>query len=149
MQIAGFYGFQGITANIAGPGGFTDLAYGAGAAQEGVTIEPFQDQSTVYAGADGFIAHSLSAVTAHTITVRLSKVAPANDLLQIMANVQQLNPQLNGKNVITLRDIYRGDTILCEAVAFTKWSPINYAAEAGTNEWMFVAARVQRILGGL
>lgn len=144
--VAGFYGFQSITANIAGAGGETDLAYGAGAAEEGITIEPYQDQSTVEIGADGFMAHSLSASTAHTITARLSKVAPGNRILQLMANLQQVSPALNGKNIITLRDTLNGNVILCEFVAFTKYTPLNYAKDAGINEWQFVAARVQRIL---
>lgn len=144
--VAGFYGFQSITANIAGAGGNVDLAYGSGAAEEGITIEPYGDQSTVEIGADGFVAHSLSASTAHTITARLSKVAPGNRTLQIMANLQQVSPALNGKNIITLRDTLNGNVILCEFVAFTKYTPLNYAKDAGINEWQFVAARVQRIL---
>lgn len=146
-SIAGFYGFQGISANLVGPGGNVDLAFGSGAAEDGLTFEPYSDQSTVEVGADGFVAHSLSASTAHTITARFSKVGPASKILQIMANLQQVNPSLNGTNVLTLRDIYNGDTILCEFVAFTKWSPLNYAMQAGKNEWTFVAARVQRLLG--
>jgi len=144
--VAGFYGFQSVSANIAGAGGNIDIAYGSGAAEEGITIEPFADQSTVEIGADGFMAHSLSASTAHTITARFSKVAPANRILQIMANLQQVNPALNGKNIITLRETLNGNVILCEFVAFTKWSALNYAKDAGMNEWQFVAARVQRII---
>lgn len=146
--IAGFYGFQGISANLVGPGGNVDLAFGSGAAEDGLTFEPLADQSTVEVGADGFLAHSLSASTAHAITARYSKVSPeTNKILQIMANLQQVNPSLNGTNILTLRDIYNGDTIICEFVAFTKWSPLNYARQAGKNEWTFVAARVQRLLG--
>jgi len=144
--VAGFYGFQGISANLVGPGGNVDLAFSSGAAEDGLTFEPLADQSTVEVGADGFLAHSLSASTAHTITARFSKVGPVNRILQIMANIQQVNPSLNGTNVLTLRDIYNGSTILCEFVAFTKWAPINYAMQAGKNEWTFVAARVQRLL---
>ena len=144
--VAGFYGFQGISANLVGPGGNVDLAFGSGAAEDGLTFEPLADQSTVEVGADGFVAHSLSASTAHTITARYSKVGPASSILQIMANIQQVNPSLNGTNVLTLRNVYGSDFILCEFVAFTKWTPLNYAMQAGKNEWTFVAARVQRLL---
>ena len=126
--VAGFYGFQGISANLVGPGGSVDLAFGSGSAEDGLTFEPLNDQSTVEVGADGFLAHSLSASTAHTITARFSKVSPeTNRILQIMANLQQVNPSLNGTNVLTLRNIYGNDFILCEFVAFTKWAPLNYA----------------------
>lgn len=145
--VAGFYGFQGISANLVGPGGSVDLAFGSGSAEDGLTFEPLNDQSTVEVGADGFLAHSLSASTAHTITARFSKVSPeTNRILQIMANLQQINPSLNGTNVLTLRNTYGNDFILCEFVAFTKWSALNYAMQAGKNEWTFVAARVQRLL---
>lgn len=146
-QIAGFYAFQNITCSIKGPGGFIDLAYGSGAAEEGLTFEPLMDKTVVEPGADGLISFSASAVTAHTITARFLKVGPASKTLQLMATLQQATPALNGTNILTLRDIARGDTILCEAVAFTKWTTLNYAKDAGTNEWTFVAARVQRFLG--
>ena len=146
MNIAGFYGFQNITGSIVGPGGNADLAYGSGSSEEGLTIEPYADQSTPEIGADGFVAHSLSASTAHTITARFSKVSPVNRILQIMANLQQVSPELNGTNIITIRDILNGNSILCEFVAFSKWAPINYAKDAGINEWVFFASRVQRII---
>ena len=144
--VAGFYGFQGISANLVGPGGNVDLAFGSGAAEDGLTFEPVMDQSTAEYGADGFVAHSLSAVTAHTITARFSKVGPASKTLQILANIQQIDPSLNGTNILTLRNVYGQDFIVCEFVAFSKWTPLNYAAQAGKNEWTFIAARVQRLL---
>ena len=147
--ITGSYGFAGISASIKGFGGFADLGNGAGAAEEGITIEPVDDQSTAEIGADGSAWHSLSASTAHNLTVRLAKLSPVNTTLMVMASLQQSSPKLNGKNVISIRDSDNGDYILCEGVAFTRWAPLNYGKTAGTNEWTFFASSVQRVLGGL
>lgn len=148
MAGSGFYGFQNVSANIVGPGGESDLANGAGAAEEGITIEAVQDQSTAEYGADGFVAHSLSAVTASNVTIRLSKLSPQNAILAEMFNLQSNSPALNGTNTISIRDIESGDIILLTDVAFTKRPAINYAKEAGMNEWVFIAGHTSQILGG-
>lgn len=143
-SITGFYGFDGISCHIVGPGGEVQMAYGSGSGEEGLTFEPAMDQTTAQYGADGFVAFSNSPVTAHTITARFSKLSPTNTILQLMADLQQANSSLNGTNTITIRDVYNNTGIICENVAFSKWAPINYAKDAGIMEWTFIAAHVQR-----
>jgi hypothetical protein len=146
MANTGFYGFSSFVATIVGAGGVANLGQGSGAAEEGVTIAAVMDQTTSEYGADGFVAHSLAASTASTVTVRLSKLSPTNGILQTMYNIQIANAALNGKNTITLRDVNRGDTIVLTDVAFQKRPDINFAKEAGNNEWTFIAAHTEQIL---
>ena len=141
------YSFKNINANIAGAGGLLDLAYGAAAAEEGVTIEQIDDKNIMTIGADGRGQHSLVANDAGTVTVKLLKTSPINQGLMNMYNLQSNSSTLWGQNIITLVDSARGDTIVCQACAFKKPPQLAYAKEAGFNEWVFDSIKITRILG--
>ena len=51
------------------------------------------------------------------------------------------------KNVVTIRDVVRGDVITLTGVAFKKRPAINFAKEGGLNEWTFDAIKTVTILG--
>ncbi len=55
----GVYSFLNVNATIAGPGGAFNLAAGAAAAEEGITIEAAEDKNVMTIGADGQGQHSL------------------------------------------------------------------------------------------
>lgn len=141
------YSFQTIVAAIIGPGGSINLANGAGAAEEGITIEAVNDKNTMVIGAGGEGMHSLSADDSSTVTVRLLKTSPVNAVLQIMYNLQTASTILHGRNVITLRDIARGDVVTLTGVAFKKRPALSYAKDGGTVEWVFDAIKTDTILG--
>lgn len=141
------YSFQTIVAAIFGPGGSINLANGAGAAEEGITIEPVNDKNTMTIGAGGEGMHSLSADDSSTITVRLLKTSPVNAVLQIMYNLQTAAVILHGRNVITVRDIARGDAITLTGVAFKKRPTMTYAKDGGMIEWTFDAIKTDTIIG--
>jgi len=141
------HSFLDCVATIDGPGGSINIGAGAGVAEEGITIEPVNDKSTMTRGADGSGVHSLSADNARTVTVRLLKTSPTNALLMNMANYQTMSSATHGKNTIAVRDIARGDAILLEKVAFKRIPTLNYAIEAGMNEWIFEAIESSTVLG--
>lgn len=141
------YSFKDFAAAIVGPGGAFNLGNGSGAAEEGVTIEPVGDKNVMLVGADGSGVNSLRADDSVTVTVRLLKTSPINAALMLMLNFQKLSSLNWGKNVITLRDVARGDTIVCTQAAFKRVPSLNYAVEAGTNEWTFDAITSTVILG--
>ncbi len=141
------YSFQDVTAALVGVGGSINLASGAAAAEEGITIEAAEDKNVMTVGADGNGMHSLVANESSTVTVRLLKTSPVNAQLQLMYNLQTLSSLTHGKNVITVRDVVRGDAIVLTNVAFKKRPAINYAKEGGVMEWTFDAIKTTTILG--
>jgi len=142
------YSFLDINATIAGPGGILNLAAGAAAAEEGITIEPVEDKNVMTIGADGKGQHSLIASDAVTVTVRLLKTSPLNKALMLMYNLQSASSALWGTNVFTLTDSARGDFSAVQGCAFKKLPALNYAKEAGMNEWTFDGIQRNSILGG-
>lgn len=142
------YSFLTVVAAMSGPGGLVNFGVGAAAAEEGITIEPVDDKSTMTIGASGEGMHNLSASEASTVTVRLLKTSLSNAILQAMYNVQTSSPIMHGRNTITVRNIATGDTIVLEKVAFKRRPSINYAKEGGVNEWTFDAIKTSQILGG-
>jgi hypothetical protein len=141
------YSFKDVQAALVGVGGSINLGAGAAVAEEGITIEAVDDKNTMAMGADGDGMHSLHASEASTVTIRLLKTSPVNAQLMLMYNLQTQSSVTHGKNVMTIRDAARGDTIVLAKVAFKKRPAINYAKEGGTVEWTFDAVRTAMLLG--
>lgn len=145
--MAQVYSFGDTSATLNGPSGSFQLGAGAGAAQEGITVEPKTDVNTLTVGAGGEGMHSLSMDTSSTVTVRLLKTSPVNAQLMNAFNAQRRSTLLHGRNSIVVRDPNRGDLVTCRQVAFAKVPPLNWAQEGGTNEWVFDAAETVYVLG--
>jgi len=141
------YSFQDVVAAISGIGGSFPLAYGAGTAEEGITVEAVGDKSTMVIGADGSGMHSLAAGEASTVSVKLLKTSPVNAMLQTMYHIQTHSSITHGRNIITIVNVARGDSITLTGVAFKKRPAITYAKEGGTIEWTFDATNATQILG--
>jgi hypothetical protein len=141
------YSFQDTSFTITGFGGSISLGSGSGSSEEGITIESIEDKNIMNQGADGFTQHSLIASRAATVTVRLLKTSPVNGTLQQMYNLQTASALTHGKNVITGRDIARGDFIVLSKVAFAKEPTVTYAKEAGMIEWLFHCGTKVQVLG--
>lgn len=141
------YSFQDVAAAIVGVGGSINLAAGAAVSEEGITIDAVEDKNVMTIGADGSGMHSLVANESATVTVRLLKTSPVNAQLQLMYNLQTKSSLTHGKNVITVRDVVRGDMIALTNVAFKKRPSVTYAKEGGIMEWTFDAIKTTQILG--
>lgn len=141
------YSFLNVSASIAGPGGLLNLAAGAAAAEEGITIEAVEDKNVMTIGADGKGQHSLVASDAVTLTVRLLKTSPLNAALMIMYNLQSVSSALWGQNVFTIVDSGRNDFTAIQGCAFKKKPTITYAKEGGMMEWVFDGIQANSVLG--
>lgn len=141
------YSFLNISAILVGPGISANLAAGAAAAEEGVTIEAAEDKNVMTIGADGKGQHSLVANDAATCTFRLLKTSPVNQLLMIAYDLQSTSSALWGQNVLTLTDSGRGDVTIVLNMAFKKKPTITYAKEAGMMEWVMDGISANTVLG--
>ena len=141
------YSFMNVQATLAGPGGSVNLGYGAGTAEEGITIEMNGDKNTMTIGADGTPMHSLHADKSGTLTVRLLKTSPANAQLQALYDLQTSSASLHGQNVVTVNNTTSGDNIGARYVAFKKMAPNTYAKDGGMVEWAFDAGAIDSMLG--
>lgn len=141
------YSFLDVLAAIVGPGGAFPLGSGAGVAEEGITIEPASDINQMTIGADGKGMHSLIANKASTLTVRVLKTSPVNQMLAAMMALQRTSGATHGQNTITLTNRVSGDVVSGSQVAFKKAPPLTYAKEGGTNEWTFDIIETDIALG--
>lgn len=140
------YSFLDINAAINGPGGSFSLSDG-GVADEGITIEQ-EDTSTMQTGASyGSGQHSLHSTRAGTVTIRLLKTSPLNSKLSKMFAFDTSSSANHGRNVISIRDVARGDRIVATRCAFTKLPNNTYAKDAGTMEWVFRSIFIEQSLG--
>lgn len=144
----GVYSFLNVNATISGPGAVgLNLAAGAEAAEEGITIEAVEDKNIMTVGADGKGQHSLVASDAVTVTIRLLKTSPINASLMLMYNLQSASSALWGQNVLTVVDSGRNDYTVVQSAAFKKKPTITYAKEGGMMEWTFDGIKANSILG--
>ncbi len=141
------YSFLNISCFIAGPGIAANLASGAAAAEEGITIEATEDKNVMTIGADGKGQHSLVASNAATATIRLLKTSPVNALLMAAYDLQTVSSALHGQNIMTITDSGRGDLSVLQSCAFKKKPTITYAKEGGMMEWTFDCIQVNTVLG--
>lgn len=141
------YSFLNVSCTMIGPGVVANLAAGAAAAEEGITIEPVEDKNQMTIGADGKGQHSLIASDACLITIRLLKTSPQNALLMAAYDAQSISSALWGQNVFTIVDSGRTDLTIVQSCAFKKKPVITYAKEAGMMEWTFDGISANTVLG--
>jgi hypothetical protein len=143
------YSFEDVLVTLTGPSGSVILGNDAGAAEEGITIEPSEETDSMHIGADGSVAHSLHASRAGRIVVRLLKTSPTNAILSQMLSFQRSSSLFHAKNVLVVTDIANGEAYTCRGVAFARVPPNTWAKEAGTIEWEFNASRIEFSGGAL
>lgn len=141
------YSFLDFHGSLVGPGGIINIGAGSGSAEEGVTVEPLEETDKMVIGADGSGMHSLNGSRAAKVTVRLLKTSPVNGLLMQMYNFQRVSSLLWGKNVLTMRDVARGDQYVAREVAFTKMPTNTYGKDGGMLEWEMNAVAADAVLG--
>jgi len=141
------YSFLNVSCFIAGPGIGANLAAGAAAAEEGITLEASEDKNVMTIGADGKGQHSLVASDAATATIRLLKTSPVNAQLMVAYDLQTISSALHGLNVMTITDSGRGDISVLTSCAFKKKPTLTYAKEGGMMEWTFDVIQASTVLG--
>ena len=141
------YSFLNCVASLVGSGGNINLGFGAAVSEEGITVEPTEDQNNMMIGADGSVMHNLHAGKSGKVRVRMLKTSPTNQLLAAMFELQRSSSALWGNNVITLRDSARGDVITCQQVAFSRAPTSNYGKDGAMQEWAFDAGIINTLYG--
>jgi hypothetical protein len=141
------YSFLDVKCSIVGLGINANLAAGASAAEEGITITASEAVNTMTVGADGEGMHSLHANKSGVATIRLLKTSPINALLAQAYAVQTASGAAHGNNQITLSNSQTQDLISCRQCAFQKAPDLTYAKEGGINEWIFDVIKIDRALG--
>lgn len=131
------YSFLDVQASITGPGGAFSIGSGAGAAEEGITVEPVADIDNMDVGADGTPMHSLNANKAGKITVRLLKTSPVNAQLSAMMAFQRVSSANHGQNTISVTNNVSGDAITGQLAAFAKQPTVGYGKTGPMLEWEF------------
>lgn len=141
------YSFMDTQCSLVGPGAALNLGFGAGVAEEGITIEPASDVNTMTIGADGQGFHNLHADKSGHITVRILKTSPLNGMLAAALAFQRTSAANWGQNAITVTNGALNDTISAQSVAFAKVPTVEYAKDGKFNEWRFDAVSVDFGLG--
>lgn len=140
----GVYSFQDVAAGITGPG--INISF-TGAAEEGYSVEMEGDKDTLTIGAGGDGMHSLAARQSGTITFRLLKTSPVNQVLSNGYFFQTGSAANHGQNTISLRDPVRGDNVTATGAAYRRYPNLSYAAIGNVNEWAFNCTSVVSSLG--
>ncbi len=143
----GTYSFLDTHVQVVGPGMAVSLGSGAGVANEGITIEPREDKTSLLVGADGNWMTSLHAGTPAMITVRLLKTSPTNAILSAVYNFQSLSSENWGQNIFTIWQPNWQDKIVAAGCSFLRLPSVTYATEGNVNEWQFLCGNVQMQLG--
>ncbi len=141
------YSFLDCKASLVGPGGFINLADGAGNSEEGITITPTGPINQMAIGADGSVMHNLFADKSGKISISLLKTSPVNAQLSLMYAAQTASAAGHGQNTLVIRDTTRGDIVTCTQCAFAKAPDLGYAKVGPNNVWEFDAGKIDRNLG--
>lgn len=139
------YSFSDVQVSISGPGGSFSLSEG-GVANEGITIEPNPRVTTLY-GADGEWMHSLHAAKGGRVILRVMRTGIANANLSKLFNFDSQSSANTGHNIISVRDVQRGDNWVITGAAIERLPSNNYATEGGIVEWVFVAGTIDGVFG--
>lgn len=134
---ANTYSFLDVQATLSGPGGSISLGAGAGAAEEGITVDMKEDKNDQKIGADGTVMNTLRASNAARITIRLLKTSPVNAQLSQLYNFQRASAGQWGQNVMVVSDVARGDIVTGGSIAFARQPSVTWAKDGNFNEWNF------------
>lgn len=144
-MIVNTYSFLDTVAAISGPNGAFSLI--GGNSDEGITTEQAEDKNQMTPGAEGSVMHSLHAANHGTCTLRFLKISPINAQLNQLYNGQRASSALWGKNVITVSDPVRGDSVSITGAAFKKHTPVTQSKDGNSMEWPFDCASIVIKLG--
>lgn len=141
------YSFLDVVAAIDGPGGSFSLGNGAGPSEEGISITQTDDIGSMTTGADGSGMHSLHAGRSGTLTLRLLKTSPVNQLLMDQCNFQRASSANYGRNTISIRNTVSGDTVTASQCGYRRVPDLSYAKDGGVVEWSWNSIAIFPQLG--
>lgn len=141
------YSFIDVNATLTSTLGTVNLAYGAAASEEGITIARNAEKTIQTIGAGGSNMFSLRADKSGTVTCRYLKTSNTNAALMALYDAQSLSSATWGINTIQVNNTATGESYTCRECAFSKVPDINFAEEGGIQEWEFLAGYVDGVGG--
>jgi hypothetical protein len=143
------YSFVDVVATISGPGAgtFTISGPDTATAEEGITVTWGEEMNTQSIGADGSVMNSLHAAMAGTCNIRLQKISPVNSQLSSIIRYQRASSAFWGQNVITIRDLARGDVYTLAGCAWVRFPVNSYAKVGNVLDYELHVAQVDPNLG--
>jgi hypothetical protein len=105
-----------------------------------------EDNFTEQVGANGDVVHVRNRNRAGKVTFTLQDASPSNDALSSAAVADELTGLNFG--ALMIKDL-NGTTLIQAANArIQKYADAEYAADAGTNDWVIMCAELEMFLGG-
>lgn len=145
--MSGTYSFIDTQASFVSAEGNFNIGYGAGIAEEGITVAMAGNKNSMTIGADGEGMHSLHADNSGTVTIRLLKNSPVNAKLMNVYNAQKSSSKKWGKATITINHTGSGDNYTATKCAFQKAPDYTNPKTAPIVEWVFDAIKINAKLG--
>jgi hypothetical protein len=113
------------------------IAVGLIEADNAIEIEPEADLYDDEAGTDGEVARYKSNDRRATITLRLMKTSPTNDLLQIQANLDRNTPNGLAIYPIIVKDMNGTEFHMAPKAWIKRYPKAANGMKAGPREWVF------------
>ena len=105
-----------------------------------------EDNFTEQVGANGDVVHVRNRNRTGKVTFTLQDASPSNDPLSAAAIADELSGLNYG--ALMIKDL-NGTTLVQAANArIQKYADLEYAADAGTNDWVIMCAELEMFLGG-
>lgn len=105
-----------------------------------------EDNFTDKVGAGGDVVHVRNRNRSGKITFTLQDASPSNDALSQLAITDELTGLSYGPTMI--KDL-NGTTLVQSAnTRIAKYADLEYAKDAGDNEWVIICAELEMFLGG-
>lgn len=147
MPSSGTYSFFEVTATLTSVAGIIDLGYGAGNADEGISISMNGAKNVQTTGADGSVMNSLRCENTGTVTVRLLNISNRNAALRRLYNTERISSTAWGADIITITNRANNETTVCRACAFKQAPSIEYGTGGQIVTWVFDAGFVDTVTG--
>lgn len=105
-----------------------------------------EDNFTEQVGANGDVVHVRNRNRTGKVTFTLQDASPSNDLLSAAAIADELSGLQVGP--VMIKDLNGTTLVQCANARIQKYADLEYAAAAGTNDWILMCAELEMFLGG-
>jgi Protein of unknown function (DUF3277) len=101
-----------------------------------------EDSFTEQVGANGDVVHTRNRNRTGKVTFTVQDGSPTNDQLSAAA-IAGLN-----YGALMIKDLNGTTLVQCANARIQKYADVEYAAAAGTNDWVLMCAELEMFLGG-
>jgi hypothetical protein len=105
-----------------------------------------EDAFTEQVGANGDVVHVRNRNRTGKVTFTVQDASPSNDQLSAAAIADELTGLSVG--ALMIKDLNGTTLVQCANARIQKFPDLEYAAAAGTNDWVLMCAELEMLLGG-